>query len=66
VMVPDELDAIGGLKATAVVELPFHVRWSEPSFAYDLRIGGIAAVVVDGGTGVELVSHGFASGLAKT
>ena len=35
--VPDELDAIGGLKATGVVELPFHIRWSEPSLAYDLN-----------------------------
>jgi len=37
VAVPDELDAIGGLKATGVVELPFHIRWSEPSIAYDLN-----------------------------
>ncbi len=25
------------LKATGVVELPFHVRWSDPSITYDLQ-----------------------------
>ena len=24
------------MKASGVVELPFHIRWSEPSVAYDL------------------------------
>ena len=38
VAVPDELDDISGPKATGVIELPFHIRWSEPSLAYDLDL----------------------------
>jgi len=34
--VPDALDNPPTPKASGVVELPFHVRWSEPSVSYDL------------------------------
>lgn len=38
VAVPDELDPVDGLKATGIVELPFHIRWSEPSVVYNLDL----------------------------
>ena len=38
VAVPDELDPVGGSKATGLVELPFHIRWSEPSLVYNLDL----------------------------
>lgn len=34
--VPDDLDAPGIAKATGVVELPSHIRWSGPPRTYDL------------------------------
>ena len=37
VAVPDDVDAQHLKKASGVVELPFHVRWSEPRMRYDLR-----------------------------
>src|ERR1035441_8093778 len=36
VAVPEDVDDPDLPKATGVVTLPFHVRWSEPSLAYDL------------------------------
>ncbi len=37
VAVPSDLDDPALLKASGIVELPFHIRWSEPSLSYDLR-----------------------------
>lgn len=37
VAVPDDLDDVSFPKATGVVELPFHIRWSDPPVTYDLR-----------------------------
>lgn len=34
--VPDDVDAPGVEKASGVVELPHHIRWSGPSRHYDL------------------------------
>lgn len=34
--IPDDLDSPGIEKATGIVELPFHIRWSGPSRLYDL------------------------------
>jgi hypothetical protein len=34
--VPDDLDAPGIAKASGVVELPSHIRWSGPPRTYDL------------------------------
>jgi hypothetical protein len=34
--VPDDLDAVDVEKATGIVELPLHIRWSGPSRRYDL------------------------------
>jgi|SRR5579875_2620270 len=34
VALPDDMDT--GPKATGLVELPFHIRWSGPSITYDL------------------------------
>jgi hypothetical protein len=34
---PDDVDEPRLIKASGVVELPFHVRWSEPPIAYDLN-----------------------------
>jgi hypothetical protein len=34
--VPDDLDSAGKEKATGVVELPLHIRWSGPPRRYDL------------------------------
>ena len=34
--VPDDLDSAGVEKATGVVELPLHIRWSGPLRRYDL------------------------------
>ena len=34
--VPDDLDAVDVEKATGVVELPLHIRWSGPLRLYDL------------------------------
>ena len=36
VAVPDDVDSPGLVKAAGVVELPFHVRWSDPPMRYDL------------------------------
>ncbi|HEY2643074.1 MAG TPA: hypothetical protein VGI56_04905, partial [Galbitalea sp.] len=36
VAVPSDLDSPDLVKASGVVELPFHVRWSEPPIRYDL------------------------------
>ncbi len=36
VTVPNDIDNPDLPKATGVVTLPFHVRWSEPLLAYDL------------------------------
>lgn len=36
VAIPEDVDDPGLSKASGVVTLPFHVRWSEPSLAYDL------------------------------
>ena len=33
---PDDLDSAGFEKATGVVELPLHIRWSGPPRRYDL------------------------------
>lgn len=38
VAVPDDVDSKDLVKASGVVELPQHVRWSEPRMRYDLRI----------------------------
>jgi hypothetical protein len=37
VAVPENVDGPDLPKASGVVTLPFHIRWSEPSLAYDLR-----------------------------
>ena len=37
VAVPEGVDSPGVVKATGVVELPFHVRWSDPPRRYDLE-----------------------------
>ncbi|MDQ3858694.1 MAG: hypothetical protein M3327_09650 [Actinomycetota bacterium] len=37
VAVPADLDDPSLTKAHGVVELPFHIRWSGPSIAYDLE-----------------------------
>ena len=34
--IPDDVDALGTLKARGVVELPLRVRWSGPRRRYDL------------------------------
>ncbi len=34
--IPDDLDDPAIAKASGVVELPFHISWSEPSMSYDL------------------------------
>jgi hypothetical protein len=34
--VPDDFEAAGTEKATGVVELPLHIRWSGPARRYDL------------------------------
>lgn len=36
VAVPDDVDDPALQKASGIVELPFHIRWSEPSLSYDL------------------------------
>jgi hypothetical protein len=36
IAVPDDLDEQPLTKARGVVELPFHIRWSDPPIAYDL------------------------------
>ncbi len=36
VALPEDVDDPDLLKASGVVTLPFHVRWSEPSLTYDL------------------------------
>ena len=36
VSVPEDVDDPGLVKASGIVELPFHVRWSEPLLTYDL------------------------------
>jgi hypothetical protein len=36
VSVPEDVDAPDLPKASGVVELPFHVRWTEPQMRYDL------------------------------
>src|SRR5271165_6337478 len=36
VAVPIDVDSKALVKASGVVELPFHVRWSEPRMLYDL------------------------------
>lgn len=36
VAVPEDFDDPGLPKASGLVTLPFHIRWSEPSLAYDL------------------------------
>lgn len=33
---PDDIDDPTVVKASGIVELPFHIRWSEPSLTYDL------------------------------
>ena len=33
---PEDLDTPSTRKASGVIELPFHVRWSEPFVTYDL------------------------------
>ena len=38
VAVPEDVDSSDLPKASGVVTLPFHVRWSEPSLAYDLGL----------------------------
>ena len=37
VAVPTDVNAKDVVKASGVVELPFHVRWSEPPMRYDLQ-----------------------------
>jgi len=37
VAVPDDVDSKDVVKASGVVELPFHVRWSDPPMRYDLH-----------------------------
>jgi hypothetical protein len=37
VAVADDVDSQGLVKASGVVELPFHVRWSEPTMRYELQ-----------------------------
>jgi hypothetical protein len=37
VAVPEDLDDPSLAKARGVVELPFHIRWSGPPLAYDLK-----------------------------
>jgi hypothetical protein len=37
VAVPDDFDDPSHERATGVVELPEHIRWSGPSIAYDLN-----------------------------
>jgi hypothetical protein len=36
--VPIDVDSQDLVKASGVIELPFHVRWSEPRMFYDLGI----------------------------
>jgi hypothetical protein len=36
VAIPEDVDDPSVLKASGVVELPFHVRWGDPSITYDL------------------------------
>jgi hypothetical protein len=36
VAVPDDFDEPGRERATGVIELPAHIRWSGPPIAYDL------------------------------
>jgi hypothetical protein len=36
VAIPEDVDDPSVPKASGVVELPFHVRWSEPAILYDL------------------------------
>lgn len=38
VAVPIDVDSQDLVKASGVIELPFHVRWSEPRMFYDLGI----------------------------
>jgi hypothetical protein len=37
VAIPDDVDAVGVVKARGLVELPLRVRWSGPTRRYDLR-----------------------------
>jgi hypothetical protein len=37
VAIPDDVDDAAMPKASGIVELPFHVRWSDPAVSYDLR-----------------------------
>ena len=36
VYIPDDIDDPRSAKASGLVQLPFHIRWSEPSPVYDL------------------------------
>jgi hypothetical protein len=36
VAIPEDVDDPSVVKASGVVELPFHVRWSDPAITYDL------------------------------
>lgn len=38
VAVPEDLDEVSFPTATGVVELPIHIRWSEPTLRYDLKL----------------------------
>ncbi len=37
VAIPEDIDDPSVVKASGAVELPFHVRWSDPSITYDLE-----------------------------
>jgi len=36
VAIPEDVDDPSVVKASGAVELPFHVRWSDPPITYDL------------------------------
>lgn len=38
VAVPEDLDVRGVSRASGIVILPFHIRWSDPVVAYDMGI----------------------------
>jgi hypothetical protein len=40
VAIPEEFDDRGAPRASGIVTLPFHVRWSDPVVAYDMAVRG--------------------------